>query len=300
LEKHIWDHKFPYHIGRRCIVDKGTYGPELGLVTAYNPYDADKAYQLDFADPTRSHWTAKQKFRLLARGKKPANAQNSLLSPGHPLRVLELCSGPNSSFSSQILERFPDAHVVTLDCDSSCSPTIVADIKHWNYRDNFKPGFFHIVWASPPCTDYSPANQSSSAVKMDEADGIVRAALRIIAEAKAPVWFLENPHTKLFQRPFMLPLEAQRFSCTYCMYGTNYKKQTDIWSNVPLALHHCDQPGSCCQSIAHCGRHLRTAQQGPATSADGFTIPGISVQEANAVPVPLLNYLIDVALAHVK
>jgi hypothetical protein len=135
---------------------------------------------------------------------------------------------------------------------------------------------------------------------MEEADDIARSTLRVISQAKAPVWFLENPHTKLFQRPFMQPLEARRYPCTYCMYGTDYKKQTDIWSNVPLALHHCDQPSSCCRSIAHCGRHLRTAQQGPSTSPDGFVIPGISAQEANIVPVPLLNYLIDVALFHIK
>ena len=300
LEKHIWNHKFPYSIGRRCVVNKGTYGPETGLVTAYDPHEADRAYQLDFADPTRSHWAARQKFKLLARGKKPTQNVLAKLSSGHPLRILELCSGPNSSFSSQMLERFPNAHVVTIDSDSSCSPTIVADIRHWDYRNHFKPGFFHIVWASPPCTNYSPANKSSSTVKMEEADDIVRAALRVISVAKAPIWFLENPHTKLFQRPFMLPLEAQRFPCTYCMYGTNYKKQTDIWTNVPLALHHCDRPGSCCQSIARYGRHLRTAQQGPSTTSDGYTISGISAQEANIVPVPLLNYIIDVALFYIK
>ena len=52
----------------------------------------DVSYQLDFDDPTRSHWTAKKQFRLLARGKKPALPQ-SLTSLHSPLRVLELHFG---------------------------------------------------------------------------------------------------------------------------------------------------------------------------------------------------------------
>lgn len=174
-----------------------------------------------------------------------------------PLRILELCtSGPNASFSTQILERFPDARIVTLDNDATCAPTILADIREWRYCNHYEPGFFHMAWASPPCTGYSHANKSSSPNKVDEADDIARATLRVLSEAQAPVWFLENPHTQLYRRPFMQSLDALRASCTYCMYGTDYKKQTDIWTNIPVVLHHCDKPGVCCRSIAHCGRHL--------------------------------------------
>ena len=152
-------------------------------------------FQLDFLDPTRSHWTIKKKFRLLARKKKPAHGV--LASLRHPLRILELCCGPNASFYNQILERFPDAHVVTLDINAAYSPTIVADIKKWHYRDHYELGFFHMVWASPPCTGYSPANKATSPQVIQEADDIAQATLRALSAAKAPVWFLENPHTQL-------------------------------------------------------------------------------------------------------
>ena len=98
----------------------------------------------------------------------------------------------------------------------------------------------------------------------------------------------------------MQQLEGFRAPCTYCMYGCDYKKPTDIWFNVPLALHHCDQPQHCCRCIAHFGRHLRTAQQGPSTSSTGVVTPGISVEEANSIPTALLDYLIDAAMPYTK
>ena len=84
------------------------------------------------------------------------------------------------------------------------------------------------------------------------------------------------------------------------MYGTDYKKQTDIWTNIPIVLHHCDQPGVCCRNMVRYNRHPRSAQQGPSSSSSGDMIPGISAQEANSVPVALLDYLIDMALPHIQ
>ena len=149
-----------------------------------------------------------------------------------------------------------------------------------------------------PCNEMG--NEKKSRGKLKAADEIARASLRAISDSKAPVWFLENPHTQLYQRPFMQALDALRAPCTYCMYGTDYKKQTDIWTNIPLALHHCDHPDNCCRCIAQYGHHLRTAQQGPSTTSDGFTVPGISAREANSVPPALLKYLIDTALPYTQ
>ena len=37
-------------------------------------------------------------------------------------------------------------------------PTVVADILLWDYTV-FPSGHFDVVWASPPCTEYSRAKQ---------------------------------------------------------------------------------------------------------------------------------------------
>ena len=74
------------------------------------------------------------------------------------LRVLELCAG-SGAFSSAV-ERICKklgikCKVYRLDIDSSCTVEIVADIEKWTCH--FKPGFFDIIWCSPPCTNYSNA-----------------------------------------------------------------------------------------------------------------------------------------------
>ena len=173
---------------------------------------------------------------------------------------------------------------------------------HWDPCTKFKPGHFDIIWFSPPCTEYSRA-KTTGIRHLDSADAIVQAGLRIINKLKPEAWFMENPVGLLRHRAFMQPYSRYRHTTTYCAYGTPYRKETDIWtiwSNVPLALHHCDQPQHCCRCITHFGRHLRTAQQGPSTSSTGVVTPGITAEEANNVPTALLDYLIDAAMPYIK
>ena len=101
---------------------------------------------------------------------------------------------------------------------------------------------------------------------------------------------MENPHTLLYQQPFMSKLEPLRSTCTYCTYGTLYRKPTDIWSNIPLQLTHC--ASSPCKAQIQFGRHLATAQRGP--SPDGT--PGTPYPGAMRVPVPLCMSLIKQAV----
>ena len=84
-----------------------------------------------------------------------------------------------------------------------------------------------------------------------------------------------------------------RYGCTYCKYRFKYKKPTDIWSNIPLRLLHCD--AAPCSARAASGVHARTAQQG----ASGDT-PGVPRAQANFVPSRLLRVLITTAVEYLK
>ena len=66
------------------------------------------------------------------------------------------------------------------------------------------------------------------------------------------MWVIENPATGLLKtRPFMERLPW--VDVTYCKYGTPYRKQTRLWTNMRW------RPSRLCRS----GRHLRGAQGGP-------------------------------------
>ena len=67
-------------------------------------------------------------------------------------RLLELFCGTKS-----IGRAFEAAgwEVVSLDIVSKFEPTILCDIRSWDYL--FPPGHFDMVWASPVCTEYSRA-----------------------------------------------------------------------------------------------------------------------------------------------
>ena len=76
------------------------------------------------------------------------------------------------------------------------------------------------------------------------------------------MWVIENPATGLLKtRPFMERLAW--VDVTYCKYGTPYRKQTRLWTNMRWRPRRslC-RPGSRCEAWQD-GRHLRAAQRGP-------------------------------------
>ena len=54
--------------------------------------------------------------------------------------------------------------------------------------------------------------------------------LELIDELKPKYWFIENPVGLLRKFKFMKKLP--RKTVTYCQYGTDYMKPTDIWTNA--------------------------------------------------------------------
>ena len=142
-------------------------------------------------------------------------------------RVLELFSG-----TASIGRAFRAAgwEVTSLDLESKFQPDICCDILLWDFRAAFSPGYFQFIWASPVCTEYSRA-LTTRPRRLLEGDALVLRTIEVIAYFEPVMWAIENPATGLLKtRSFMEHLPW--LDVTYCQYGTPYRKQTRLWTNM--------------------------------------------------------------------
>jgi len=187
------------------------------------------------------------------------------------MRVLELFAGSRSIgkaaeelgmevFSSD-LEAFPgiDYQVDILDFDLNKLP--------------WKPD---IIWASPPCTSYSIAAvshhrngifpTSDFAAKSDK---MLMQTIYIIFMLDPKYYFIENPRGMLRKMPFMQ--HVHRSTVTYCQYGDERMKPTDIWHFSNWKPRPMCKNGDNCHEAAP--RGSQTGTQGRANNYERSKIP---------------------------
>ncbi len=172
-----------------------------------------------------------------------------------PLRLLELFSGTGSigrAFEAQGWE------VISVDLDPEAQATFRQDITRWDCAALLGKKI-DVIWASPPCTNYSALRKSTEDDRLDS-DELVRRTLEIAEELGNPPIFIENPWTgKLKSRGLLDHFKLNLVD--YCTYGMPYRKRTAIWTNtawIPsrsLCKHNC--------ASSRNGKHEATAQQGP-------------------------------------
>ena len=75
--------------------------------------------------------------------------------------------------------------------------TIKIDIMDWDYTF-FQPGDFDVIWASPPCTEYSRC-KTRAPRDIEGANKIVKRTLDIMEYFKPKYWIIENPQTGLLK-----------------------------------------------------------------------------------------------------
>jgi site-specific DNA-cytosine methylase len=110
---------------------------------------------------------------------------------------LELFSGTGSV--GNVAKNF-GIEVVSLDKDMDAD--IKIDIMEWDYLV-YPPHYFHIIWASPPCTEYSMAKTIGER-KIEESNAIVLKVLEIIKHFDPIFYMIENPLIGLLKNQYFM------------------------------------------------------------------------------------------------
>lgn len=161
-------------------------------------------------------------------------------------RILDLFSGSGS------IEKYTDQQggydVVSVDNQPLVlghTPTHCVDILTWDYQAAYKPGHFDLVWASPPCEQYSIARTTAKAPRnLELADALSAKAREIIAYFKPRAFVIENPRSSmLWSRDHMKDLTT--YVADYCRYGMPYQKPTRFACSTKLDLLVCRKGDRC-------------------------------------------------------
>lgn len=151
------------------------------------------------------------------------------------MNILELFAGSRSI--GKVADRLA-FDVYSSDIEQFGGIDYVTDILEFDVtKIPFKPD---IIWASCPCTAFSVAAIGKNWTKVGDdyipknprADfglKLVQKTLEIIQHFNPTYFFIENPRGMLRKMPIMADLPRQ--GVTYCQYGDNRMKPTDIWTN---------------------------------------------------------------------
>jgi hypothetical protein len=157
------------------------------------------------------------------------------------MKVLDLFAGTRS-IDKVFEERGHECFSVELDKRHQ-NISLYADVRTITAEyilENF--GRPDVIWASPPCTTYSIAGISHHRRRNPKtgelepfskfahiSDDLTKHVLKLIDELKPTYWFIENPRGGMRKMKFMENLPM--YTVTYCQYGENRMKPTDIWTN---------------------------------------------------------------------
>jgi len=206
-------------------------------------------------------------------------------------RLLELFCG-TKSVSKAVGHLF--AEVVNVDIDPKFEPTICSDILTWNYKI-YPVGHFDIIWASPPCQEYSCLNNArpDKIPNIEHSDLIVKKTIEIIEYFNPNNFFIENPQTgKLKDREFMLGIPF--IDVDYCRFSDwGYKKRTRIWTTASVEDQLCYGANTCKNMI---GKAHKKAIGNHRHAREFWAVKGQRLQQRYSIPALLIEYLFNGAL----
>jgi len=209
------------------------------------------------------------------------------------MKTIELFAG-TGSFSKVAEQRGHSIFRVELDKDFEAE--IHADILKISEKD--LPGDIDILWASPPCTCFSVASIGRSWIgnyhpkRTETALGMayVLKTLELIKKIQPKYWFIENPRGVLRKMAFMDGLH--RNTVTYCQYGDNRMKPTDIWTN-------CESwtPRPMCKNGSPC--HI-AAPRGSKTGTQGLKNAKYRAIVPKKLIIEIIEHIIIEIIEHIE
>lgn len=219
------------------------------------------------------------------------------------MKVLELFAGTRSigkAFEARGHEVF------SVEWDKSFDNIdLYADIGSLTATDIIqKFGVPDVVWASPDCATFSIAGISHHRRKNIETgsldpisgyakfcDAVDQNVLNIIDDLSAKsdkplIYFIENPRGGMRKMEWIQG--RPRYTVTYCQYGDNRMKPTDIWTNHPDPKFKppCKNGDTCHEAAP---RGARTGTQGMKGSKDRSVIPPALCQHIVEICEKLIN-----------
>ncbi len=72
-----------------------------------------------------------------------------------------------------------------MDINPTFKPTVIVDILEWDYAAAFPPGYFDVVFACPPCEQFSRA-RTTIPRDLASAEDVVLRTLKIIKYLRPP------------------------------------------------------------------------------------------------------------------
>ena len=205
------------------------------------------------------------------------------------MKVLELFAGSRSF--SKVAEEF-GYKTYTTDIEPFDKINQVCNIFDFNIDkmlDEF--GSPDIIWASPPCTYFSVSsighhwNKNHTPKTKEAVLGvkIVEETNWIIKMLEPKYLYIENPRGKLRKLDVINKEPYFRKTVTYCSYGEDRMKPTDIWTNNfnwnPIQI--------CFNGNRDC--HHQPAPRGSRTGTQGMA----NAYEKSKVPYKLCKEIIE-------
>jgi len=158
------------------------------------------------------------------------------------MKILELFSG-NGDISKAFKLRGHE--VYRIDWSEKVDAELHADISKLTLEEVVElcGGVPDVIWASPDCTTYSIATHRHRTLKEGLYPKTEYAKQCDITNVKmwglidhlllhgTKYYFVENPRGRMRHMPFVIG--RNRYGITYCSYGRDSMKPTDIWTNHP-------------------------------------------------------------------